>query len=85
MEPGSLQGRWSCRSFSLPQASNDLEGQLLFGIAGHNICLDVFGAHSAGEVAAGMAFHGEAGLTYVVNHRSLRLSKRLSALTNSEG
>jgi len=29
---------------------------------GHNLCLDVFGDHSPGEVAnSGLAFHGEAG------------------------
>lgn len=39
-----------------------LEGQLLSGIYGHNLCVDVFGAHSDGEVAAGLSFHGEAGM-----------------------
>jgi hypothetical protein len=36
------------------------EGQLLGGLAGHNICLDYFGAASAEEVASGLSFHGEA-------------------------
>lgn len=40
-----------------------LEGELLSGIGGCNLCCDVFGAHSAGEVAQGALFHGEAGLT----------------------
>ena len=32
-------------------------------IGGHNLCCDVFGAHSEGEVKrAGLSFHGEAGL-----------------------
>ena len=51
------------RGSKLPSAEFEgLEGELLSSIAGHNLCLDVFGAHSAGEVAAGLAFHGEAGL-----------------------
>lgn len=41
----------------------ELEGKyLLSHIMGHNLCLDVFGAHSKGEVGeSGLAFHGEAG------------------------
>ena len=31
-------------------------------INGHNLCADVFGAQSEGETAAGLCFHGEAGL-----------------------
>jgi len=40
-----------------------LEGKyVLQHIMGHNLCLDVFGDHSPGEVAkSGLAFHGEAG------------------------
>lgn len=40
----------------------ELEDELLVGIAGLNLCCDVFGAHSAGETAQGLCFHGEAGL-----------------------
>lgn len=43
--------------------SSDLESELLAGIGGANLCCDVFGAHSKGEMASGLAFHGEAGLT----------------------
>lgn len=39
-----------------------LEGRLLSSIMGHNLCLDVFGAHSEGETASGLTFHGEAGM-----------------------
>lgn len=39
------------------------EGELLSSIGGMNLCVDVFGRQSPGEVAAGLAFHGEAGLT----------------------
>jgi hypothetical protein len=41
----------------------DAEGELLSGIGGLNMCCDVFGAHSKGEAASGLAFHGEAGLS----------------------
>ena len=40
-----------------------LESELLTCICGHNLCCDVFGSHSKGEVEQGGAsFHGEAGL-----------------------
>ncbi len=38
------------------------EGVMLSSIAGHNLCCDVFGTHSEGERAAGLTFHGEAGM-----------------------
>jgi len=38
------------------------EGTLLSSIAGHNLCCDVFGAHSEGEETVGLTFHGEAGI-----------------------
>jgi hypothetical protein len=37
-----------------------IEGKLLAGITGHNICLDYFGAPSPEEVQHGLAMHGEA-------------------------
>jgi hypothetical protein len=37
-----------------------LEGKLLSGIAGHNICLDYFGPPSEAEAAQGLSTHGEA-------------------------
>ena len=37
-----------------------LEGKLLSGLAGHNICLDYFGAPSSEEVKQGLSQHGEA-------------------------
>ena len=53
----------SLRRLLGPQIGDGLEGQLLSCIAGHNLCADVFGGHSAGEVErAGLCFHGEAGL-----------------------
>lgn len=37
-----------------------LEGKLLAGITGHNICLDYFGPPSEEEAAQGLSTHGEA-------------------------
>jgi hypothetical protein len=37
-----------------------MEGKLLSGISGHNICLDYFGSPSAEEAACGLSQHGEA-------------------------
>jgi hypothetical protein len=37
-----------------------LEGKLLSGIAGHNICVDYFGPPSDAEAAQGLSTHGEA-------------------------
>jgi hypothetical protein len=50
------------------QASTDttygagVESQLLAGIMGHNLCLDIFGGPSAEEFAAGLQPHGEASI-----------------------
>jgi hypothetical protein len=38
------------------------ESSLLSGIMGHNLCLDIFGAPSADEAAAGLPVHGETGV-----------------------
>ena len=49
-------------------ASNDttygasVESQLLAGIMGHNLCLDIFGGPSDEEYAAGLQPHGEASI-----------------------
>jgi hypothetical protein len=40
----------------------DAESKLLSGIMGHNLCLDLFGAPSPEEAAAGMTVHGEASI-----------------------
>ncbi len=41
---------------------NGVDAKLLYGILGHNTCLDLFGGPSASEAAAGMTAHGEASL-----------------------
>lgn len=45
-----------------PEYGEDAESQLLAGIHGHNLCLDLFGAPSATEAAAGLTVHGEASV-----------------------
>ena len=39
-----------------------VDARLLYGILGHNLCLDIFGPPSQDEAAAGMTAHGEASL-----------------------
>ena len=46
-----------------PQYGTDAEARLLAGIMGHNLCLDLFGAPSPEEAAAGITVHGEAGVS----------------------
>ncbi len=41
---------------------NGVEAKLLFGILGHNLCLDLFGGPSEAEAAAGLTAHGEASI-----------------------
>ena len=45
-----------------PEYGADSESQLLCGIMGHNVCLDMFGPPSEAEAAAGMTVHGEANI-----------------------
>ena len=45
-----------------PEYGDDAESKLLAGILGHNLCLDLFGAPSPEEAAAGMTVHGEASV-----------------------
>jgi hypothetical protein len=45
-----------------------VDGPLLAGIMGHNLCLDIFGAPSDEEGAAGLTAHGEASVVpYLVD------------------
>ena len=39
-----------------------VDGALLAGIMGHNLCLDIFGGPSPEEAAAGLTAHGEASI-----------------------
>ncbi len=45
-----------------PEYGSDSESQLLAGIHGHNLCLDLFGPPSPAEAAAGYTVHGEASI-----------------------
>ena len=45
---------------SHPQYGEGVEARLLAGIAGHNLCFDIFGVPSDEEAAAGLGVHGEA-------------------------
>lgn len=43
-----------------PQFGEGVDAPLLAGIAGHNLCFDLFGVPSPEEAAAGLGVHGEA-------------------------
>jgi len=45
-----------------PEYGDGIDARLLAGIMGHNLCLDVFGAPSAEEFAAGVGVHGESSV-----------------------
>ncbi|HWB96298.1 MAG TPA: hypothetical protein VG672_06335 [Bryobacteraceae bacterium] len=45
-----------------PGYGDDSESKLLAGIMGHNLCVDIFGAPSPEEAAAGLTVHGEASV-----------------------
>ncbi len=42
-----------------PDFGEGVDGRLLAGIAGHNLCFDIFGVPSEEEAAAGLGVHGE--------------------------
>jgi hypothetical protein len=52
----------SAWSADMHEYGSDAESQLLAGILGHNLCLDLFGGPSAEEAAVGLRVHGEAGV-----------------------
>jgi hypothetical protein len=45
-----------------PEYGGGIDARLLAGIVGHNLCLDVFGAPSDEEFAAGVGVHGESSV-----------------------
>jgi len=55
IEPYQYSARYHAKRYG-----PTLEGKLLSGIAGHNICLDYFGPPSQAESAQGLSTHGEA-------------------------
>src|ERR1700736_1206734 len=59
-----------------PEYGDDAESKLLSGIMGHNLCLDLFGAPSQEEAAAGMTVHGEASVaTYEIEASGRELTQ----------
>jgi hypothetical protein len=72
------------RSSDVSQYGSPVVGKLLSGIAGHSLCLGVFGMPSEEEARAGAVLHGEAGvrlwsveLTDSQDHAQMRFSLRL--------
>ena len=60
-----------------------VESQLLAGIMGHNLCLDIFGGPSAEEQAAGLTPHGEASIaTYELSGTATTM-RAMALLTDS--
>lgn len=58
-----------------------IEARLLAGIMGHNLCLDVFGAPSKEEFAAGIGVHGESSVApYEFDGATLRARFPLAGL-----
>jgi hypothetical protein len=59
-----------------PEYGFGIDAQLLAGIMGHNLCLDLFGVPSAEEASLGLGVHGEAS---VADYAILRSDARLEA------
>jgi hypothetical protein len=56
-----------------------VDGRLLAGIMGHNLCLDIFGGPTDDEAAAGMTAHGEGSvLAYKITESATKLTMRLT-------
>ncbi len=54
-----------------------VDGSLLAGIMGHNLCLDIFGGPSAEEAAAGLPVHGEGAVArYEIHEANGALTQR---------
>ena len=58
--PSIENSEWSAEKY--PIYGNDSESNLLAGIMGHNLCLDIFGPPSPEEERAGIVAHGGAGV-----------------------
>jgi len=80
-----------------PEYGLNAESQLLSGILGHNLCLDLFGGPSDAEAAAGMSVHGEASVAKydisvagdtltqrcVLNHAQLSFERKIRLAAGS--
>lgn len=59
-----------------------IDARLLAGIMGHNLCVDVFGAPSEEEFAAGVGVHGESSVTaYAYDGKSFHAGLPLAGLS----
>jgi hypothetical protein len=62
-----------------PNYGSGTDAKLLAGIMGHNLCLDIFGAPSPEEAAAGITAHGETSvIPYDIDHAAARITMRAS-------
>lgn len=68
---------WPTMDPSNYRGNGDSEARLLSGIHGHNLCLDLFGAPSAEEAAAGIGVHGEASVARYELTADLRMCAEL--------
>lgn len=60
-----------------------VESQLLSGIMGHNLCLDIFGGPSDEEYAAGLQPHGEASIAAYELHAGASEIRMAATLSES--
>lgn len=58
-----------------PEYGQGIDAELLAGIMGHNLCLDIFGGPSEDEAAAGLGVHGEGS---VASHEICQGAERLT-------
>ena len=62
-----------------PEYGSGSDAQLLAGIMGHNLCVDIFGGPSEEEAAAGLTPHGEASIVrYELDVSGDRMAMRAS-------
>ena len=77
MEPFNYREKVHSRTYG-----SLLEGKLLSGIAGHNICLDYFGPPTQAETRQGLSQHGEAPMSKW-RKTECRTGRRKTSLTLS--
>jgi hypothetical protein len=62
-----------------PEYGLNSESQLLSGLMGHNLCLDIFGPPSETEAAAGLGVHGESSVVAYQFEQASDTQLRMSA------
>lgn len=74
-EPSEFNPKTDTKKFGAPEV-----GKLLSGIAGHTLCLDLFGMPSPDEIKNGATLHGEAGvLTWQISGKKEASASILTA------